>query len=111
MDSVYQSQIAIPVSRITHTLTTNPTPTIILDILVVGHILDGGVTKVNTTTTTSIGVTIGQITITRAIEIIITEATSVDTIINTKGTINTKATGDVTGEGKLIARILSASSR
>jgi hypothetical protein len=88
-------------SRITHTLTTNPTPTIILDILAVGHILDGGITKVNTaTTTTSVGVTIGQITITKAIEIIITEATSVDTIINTKGAINTKATGVVTGGGK-----------
>ena len=74
--------------------------------------MDGGATKVNTaTTTTSIGVTIDPINITKAIEIIITEATSVDTIINTKGTINTKVTGDVTGEGKLIARILSASSR
>jgi hypothetical protein len=108
--SVYQFQIIIPVTRLTHTAPINPPPTIILDILAVGLIWDGVFTRVNITTiTTNVGVTIGQITITKAIEIDITEATSVVTTISTRGIINTKAIGDVSGEGKLIARIMSVS--
>ena len=96
-------------SRLTHTPPTNPTPTIILDTLAVSLIWDGVVIRVNTITT-NIGINTNPIAITKSIEIAITEAISVVATTNTTETINTKASGDITVEGKLIARILSSSS-
>jgi hypothetical protein len=102
VDSVYQSQITIPVSRLTHTPSTNPTPIIILDIFAVGHIWDGVVTRVHITTkTTSIGITIDQITITKAIAKNITEVISVTATIITKEAIKTEVTRDAISEGKM----------
>ena len=102
----FQSQMVIQVSRLTRTPPTNPTLTITPGTLALALIWDGVVTRDNITITITKrdGVTIGQSTVTRAIEIVTSEVTSVDTTINTTVAINTKATRDVTGEGKSITR-------
>jgi hypothetical protein len=102
VDLDFQSQTVIRVSPLTSTPPTNPTPTIILDILAVDLIWDGVVTRVNIITiATSIGVTKDPTTITRAIAKAVSETTNVTATIIIIGNINTRAIKDVIIEGKL----------
>jgi len=97
--------MAARVFRLSGMTTIDPTPIIILDIILIVLIWDGAVIgDINIITSISIGVTIDQVIIIKTTLMAINEAINVTATVSTIETIIAGVTMDTNGDDKLIIR-------